>query len=143
MHSNKILANKKKLFVINTSTRYYSYAIFFREKTMLEKLFPIKTKYELDGNEENTSLDSKKIFDSILNSIINELSNKIELDSKKMLSEIKITKPKKKNEEYKKILREEIDFLKNQCFWQEVTNIFLLCFFILMIVHRYITKKIK
>ena len=141
--SSKILQNKKKLFVINTSTRSYSNAIFNIEKMMLEKLFPIKTKYELDVKNENLLVDSQKIIDSIIYSIIKELYNIIDSNSKKYLTEIKITKPKKKYEEYKKILQEEIIFLKNQCFWQEITNIFLVSFFVLMIVYRYFTKKIR
>ena len=108
---------------------------------MLEKLFPIKTKYELDVKNENLLVDSQKIIDSIIYSIIKELYNIIDSNSKKYLTEIKITKPKKKYEEYKKILQEEIIFLKNQCFWQEITNIFLVSFFVLMIVYRYFTKK--
>ena len=140
MQSNKILANKKKLFVINTSSRYYSYAIFMREKSNLAKLFPIKTKYEIDEGENQTET-SQKIINSIINSVINEINNKVDLNINKFLKEINITKPKKKNEEYEKILKEEIELLKNQIFGQEMTNIFFVLFFIFMIVRIYLTKK--
>ena len=140
MQSNKILANKKKLFVINTSSRYYSYAIFMREKANLAKLFPIKSKYEIDEGENQTETN-QKIINSIINSVINEINNKVDLNINKFLKEINITKPKKKNEEYEKILKEEIELLKNQIFGQEITNLFFVFFFIFMIVRIYLTKK--
>ena len=34
----------------------------------------------------------------------------------------------------------DIEMLKNQCFWQETANIFLVCVFVLLIVHRFLTK---
>ena len=141
MQVNKILLSKKKLFVINTSIRNYSPAVFEREKMILERLFPTKTKYELDGDEDNIVKIFPKIIDSILNSVVNEINNKINLNSGRYLSEIKIEKPKNHYEEYKYILIEELEFLKSQCFWQEITNLVLFSFFILMIVHRYFSKK--
>ena len=141
MQVNKILLSKKKLFVINTSIRNYSPAVFEREKMILERLFPTKTKYELDGDEDNIVKIFPKIIDSILNSVVNEINNKINLNSGRYLSEIKIDKPKNHYEEYKYILIEELDFLKSQCFYQEITNLFLFFFFILMIVNRYFSKK--
>ena len=65
MQVNKILLSKKKLFVINTSIRNYSPAVFEREKMILERLFPTKTKYELDGDEDNIVKIFPKIIDSI------------------------------------------------------------------------------
>ena len=44
--------NKKKLFVINTSTKNYRSYYYNREKTILEEMFPQKTKYELNKEEE-------------------------------------------------------------------------------------------
>ena len=44
--------NRKKLFVINTSTKNYRSYFYTKEKTILEELFPQKTKYELDKEEE-------------------------------------------------------------------------------------------
>ncbi len=62
----KILKNTKKLFVINTSSRNYFPIFYSREKEILEKLFPVKTKYELDAEKENLNLISQSIIDSIL-----------------------------------------------------------------------------
>ena len=144
--------NKYNRKVSKVSSEFYDItAIFEREKMMLEKLFPTKTKYELDENEEkNKNKDTDNIalktVDSIKNLIINEINNKIYLNLEKYLSEIENAKRKKKNEnknrngEYKKILKEEIEMLKNQCFWQEMANLFLVCVFVLLIVHRFLTK---
>ena len=40
--------NTKKLFVINTGLKKYSKIYFERETKIMNKLFPNKTKYELD-----------------------------------------------------------------------------------------------
>ena len=40
--------NNKKLFVINTGLKKYSKIYFERETKIMNKLFPNKTKYELD-----------------------------------------------------------------------------------------------
>ena len=111
-----------------------------REKANLAKLFPIKSKYEIDEGENQTET-SQKIINSIINSVINEINNKVDLNINKFLKEINITKPKKNNEEYEKILKEEIELLKNQIFGQEITNLFFVFFFIFMIVRIYLTKK--
>ena len=70
-----------------------------REKSNLAKLFPIKTKYEIDEGE-NQAETSQKIINSIINSVINEINNKVDININKFLKEISIKKPKKKNEEY-------------------------------------------
>ena len=49
--SRKILYNRAKLFVINTSSRQYREFYYKREEEMLNSLFPEKTKYEIEAKE--------------------------------------------------------------------------------------------
>ena len=63
--------NDKKLFVINKGINKYSPLHYERETELMIKLFPNKTKYELDENEnlfvdiKNTSINSNKIENEI------------------------------------------------------------------------------
>ena len=44
---------------------------------------------------------------------------------------------------YIKILEEEIKFMNGQCLWQEMINFILVIFFLLLLIYRYRkTKKI-
>ena len=49
--------NTKKLFVINTGLKKYSKSYFERETKIMNELFPNKTKYELDSEENITYND--------------------------------------------------------------------------------------
>ena len=85
----KILKNTKKLFVINTSLRNYFPIFYLREKETLERLFPIKTKYELEEEKENLNYNimSQNVVDSIINLLVNKINNRINFDSQEFLKE--------------------------------------------------------
>ena len=51
--SRLISQNNKKLFVINTGTRVYRPFFFQKEMEILKRLFPEKTKYELDNDNDD------------------------------------------------------------------------------------------
>ena len=51
--SRQVSNNRKKLFVINTGSRNYRPFYFEREVQILKSLFPEKTKYELDNDNDN------------------------------------------------------------------------------------------
>ena len=141
--SNKIIVNTKKLFVINTSSRNYNPIFLTREKDILERLFPIETKYEIDIEKEKRRLIGKNIADLVLSLLINEINDKINSNLGNYLNEIIFPKNKPNQNEqsdYKKILLEEIIYMKNQCFWQEMINFILVIFFFVMILQRYCKK---
>ena len=141
--SNKIIVNTKKLFVINTSSRNYNPIFLTREKDILERLFPIETKYEIDIEKEKRRLVGKNIADLVLSLLINEINDKINSKLGNYLNEIIFPKNKPNQNEqsdYKKILLEEIIYMKNQCFWQEMINFILVIFFFVMILQRYCKK---
>jgi hypothetical protein len=52
----KVMGNTKRLFVVNTSSRNYNQIFYIREKEVLEKLFPTKTKYELENDDKETKI---------------------------------------------------------------------------------------
>ena len=145
IQSNKILSNTKKLFVINTSDKYYTSIMLNVEKIMLEILFPRKTKYEIDDKDKKEEIFKifPKIYDLIKYSIINNLNNKVYLEQEKYINEIKITRPNNNYEEYKKLLMKEIKFWKSKCFWQEIINFFLTAFSILLIIYGYYSDSFK
>ena len=138
----KILKNTKKLFVINTSSRNYFPIFYSREKEILEKLFPVKTKYELDAEKENLNLISQSIIDSILDLLVNRINNRINFYSQEFLKEYILGKLQKYYEEddYKMILLNRIKYMKEQCFKQEMINLVLVCVFISLLIYRYISK---
>ena len=146
--SNKVISNTKKLFVINTSSRNYNPIFYRRQKDILERLFPIKTKYEIEEIQskisEETNLSSKNIIDPILLLFVNEINKKVKFDPEKLLSGIE-HKPKNNSKEnqYKNLLLEEIDYMKELCLWQEITNYAMFVFFVIMMLYRYYIKCFK
>ena len=147
--SNKVAENKKRLFVINTSSRNYNQIFYNRERDALEKLFPTKTKYELDGEDlkdKKQKIDAKIIIEPIINSFVNELNKNLRIDSEKIINQLNFIKLNKtkihpEEKEYIKILKEEIKNMKELCFWHEIFNYILISFFISMIVFRYFSKS--
>ena len=133
---NRLQGNNKRLFVINTSSRNYNPFLFRREKNVLEKLFPTKTKYEIDFEgviNDDSKLISKKLINSINDLMINKINNNITFYSRAFLKEIgleQIINVKEQENEYKRLLEEEIQYMKNQCFWQEKINFMIFIFFI-------------
>ena len=143
--SNKVLENKKRLFVINTSSRNYNQVFYTRERDVLGRLFPTKTKYELGGEDQKDkkeNIEPKIIIEPIINSFVNELNKNLKIDSEKILSNIQINKAKNllEGKIYTKLLMEEIKNMKEFCFWHEIFNYILVSFFVLMIVFRYFSK---
>ena len=55
--SRLVSNNNKKLFVINTGSRVYRPFFFQREMETLKRLFPEKTKYELDNDNDNDNIN--------------------------------------------------------------------------------------
>ena len=146
--ASKLMINTKKMFVINTSSRNYNQIFYNRENNVLENLFPIKTKYELDYHENTKpKSESKDVIDLILNSFVNEINNKIKIDAQQYLNNINNITISIKNiseeNEYKNLLMEEIRYMKEHCFWQEICNYILSGFFLLMIIFRFFTKGFK
>ena len=140
----KILKNTKKLFVINTSLRKYFPILYLREKETLERLFPIKTKYELEEEKENLNynLMLQSVVDSIIDLLVNKINNRINFDSQEFLKEYILGKLQKYLEEkdYKTKFLKEIKYMKEQCHKQEIINFILVALFIIMLIYRYITK---
>ena len=146
--SNKVISNTKKLFVINTSSRNYNPIFYRRQKDILERLFPIKTKYEIEEIQskisEETNLSSKNIIDPILLLFVNEINKKVKFDPEKLLSGIEHkSKNNSKENQYKNLLLEEIDYMKELCLWQEITNYAMFVFFVIMMLYRYYIKCFK
>ena len=144
---NRLQGNNKRLFVINTSSRNYNPFLFRREKNVLEKLFPTKTKYEIDFEgviNDDSKLISKKLINSINDLMINKINNNITFYHRAFLKEIgleQIINVKEQKNEYKRLLEEEIQYMKNQCFWQEKINFMIFIFLILMLINRFLFKK--
>ena len=146
--SNKVISNTKKLFVINTSSRNYNPIFYRRQKDILERLFPIKTKYEIEEIQskitEEIKLSSKNIIDPILLLFVNEINKKVKFDPEKLLSGIEHkSKNNSKENQYKNLLLEEIDYMKELCLWQEITNYAMFVFFVIMMLYRYYIKCFK
>ena len=78
---------KDDLFVINVSTRKYGDNYFKNEIRYLEKLFPNKTPYELDGNNDNDDIKKENVKDSKSDNNNNNNNNEKEKENNK--SEIK------------------------------------------------------
>ena len=143
-----ILSSTERLFVINTSSRKYRPILFIREKQILEVLFPKKTKYELDEKKIKkkviTTQNNKYINEFFLEKIkekINSdsLKNKVVLNTHDFLKKIK--NYFKNDNVLKKILKEEIQYMKDQCHWQEMINFILVIFFMLLLIYRYSNNK--
>ena len=143
--SFRVFRNTKKLFVINTSSQNYQKDHYLKEKKLLEKLFPIKTKYERDFDKIKRQKDIQKITDAFKNSIMEKLNKQINLNSAKYEisfdNEILIKNLRKHlndDIDYKSLIKEEIKNLKFQCFWQEILNGIFFISFTILIIYRYI-----
>ena len=116
-----------------------------KEKEILEKLFPQKTKYEWDGEEfQNTDIISQKRVKEhyILFKLINRLETEIRDKSKKFEFSLDKMAVSKKLNKYindtkylNKILKEELNYMQQQCLWQEKLIIILLIFFLLLLIY--------
>ena len=143
----KVMGNTKRLFVLNTSSRNYNQIFYIREKEVLEKLFPTKTKYELenDDKDKETKIEQKnnKNMDLILNLFVNEVNKRFKIDVGSYLKNVTIKKNENRSKEidYKAILLDEIKFMKNQCYYQELFNYICTGLFIFMILFRYFQKR--
>ena len=143
--SFRVFRNTKKLFVINTSSQNYKKEHYLKEKKLLEKLFPIKTKYERDFDKIKRQKDIQKITDAIKKSIMEKINKQMNLNSAKYEisfdNEILIKNLRKHlndDIDYKSIIKEEIKNLKIQCFWQEILNGIFSISFLILIIYRYI-----
>ena len=142
---SKIKVDKYKLFVINNSQKKYNPILLDKEKEILEKLFPQKTKYEWDGEEfQNTDIISQKRVEEhyILFKLINRLETEIRYKSKKFEFSLDKMAVSKKLNKYindtkylNKILKEELNYMQQQCLWQEKIIIILLIFFLLLLIY--------
>jgi len=146
----KIKSNTKKLFVINTSSRNYGPLAFKREIQILENLFPIKTKYEIDENEAKRRIDEDKnnnliysLFADKINQQFDVNSNDIDLSLDDNILLGKMKSYMNEQNKYIKILQEEIKFMNGQCLWQEMINFILVIFFLLLLIYRYTKSKKK
>jgi hypothetical protein len=144
----KILRSDKKLFSIITPYNNYDPIIFQSEKYVLKRFFPIKTDYEFDEEEEKRQKEFKILVDTILNLSINEINEKIEMNYEKynnlLPQNISFQNQEISNDygnNYKIILKEQMQYMKDQCFYQEIINCILFIFWILLILYRYISTK--
>ena len=74
--------NKKKLFVINTSIKNYSKHLYIKERMILKKLFPTKTKYELNYENKHIEIRNKNKNEIINNNFLHNITmlfNKIKI----------------------------------------------------------------
>ena len=145
---NRILANTKKLFVINTSSRNYNKMFFEREKEVLEKYFPIKTKYESDNIELINKREkiNKIIIDALIKNTFNkEIMEQINLihNSIKAILNNNLQNHLDDVNDYKNMIAKEIKDLSFQCFWHEILNGIFLIIFIILIVFRFKDNRIK
>ena len=148
----KIQRNTQKLFVINTSQRNYNPNFLIREKQILNKLFPVGHKYELDDDDKKEEKkDIKQYNDQIkikLSSLFNNIYSKIKTKAEQKNFSLdkeaffgKLNNYINKTNDYKMILRAEIKFMEEQCFWQEIINAIFVFFFVLLLIYRYLSKK--
>ena len=154
--SHLITKNDKKLFVINTGLRNYRPYSYTRETKAMNELFPKKTKYELDYendiNNQNNILasinitkliDLKKIAINNITKYFYNLTNNITNNITLRINYLKesVSKMNKSNEiNYTNIFNEEIIFLKIQSKKLEyikyifLSVIFYICYRILIIL---------
>ena len=164
--ASNALRNNKRLFVINTSSRSYDQRYFIREKEVLEKLFPQKTMYEIGGENKNKNTDKntekntekntnkkdneklipKNFAETILYLIINKIKENLTFNPQKYLNkidleQIKNLKGKVKDNEYNRLLEEEMQYIQNLCFWHEIINFIMFIILFLMIVFKLFYKR--
>ena len=156
IQSRLVMLNKKKLFVINTSSRSYNQIFYKWEIEILNKLFPEKTKYESEEEDEikkrkennlfiNTFgvkeiYNQIKLFDDKISVVGKELQNK--LNKLKYIS--KKNEENEKKENFRIQLVKEKKELKEMYLRQKYFNIFLIVFILLLLINginKYKNKK--
>ena len=149
-HLYLVKTNNKKLFVINTSIKSYSKQAFEKEKILLNKLFPIMTKYELNNEKNNSEIKNKnkkkkknyksKFFvKKPIKENISILINRIEYIIDKANIIINKTKKYEDNKDIeidKKYLIKEIELLKKGHEWHRKINIVLFNIILLFAVYK-------
>ena len=148
--------NRKKLFVINTSTKNYQKLYFQLEKKILNELFPKQTEYELANNELEEQSKRKKKDDDIknislidipgtkkINKTVSERMNDINKYMSILLREANIiikTYEKIQNNDtiYEYILNEEENVIKEQNQLRNNYDLFFLCNFFLFIFIKFL-----
>ena len=98
---------KDDLFVVNVSTRKYGDRYYNNEIYYLEKLFPNKTPYELDGNNDNGDDDDIKKENVKDNKSDNNNNNK---NNEKKEEEEENQKPESKSDENKNNYNNKNDY---------------------------------
>ena len=135
-HYRYIPKNNKELFVINTGSKEYKKYYYKYERKVLQDLFPNKSKYELE-NDNDTELEEfleiennvhKLIYKDVLRyktSKINIITQKINISflklnkkikkTTKIINNLKMDDNKKILINYSNIFSEEIKYLDNEC----------------------------
>ena len=148
MKIGKIKNGKERLFVINKSSGNYRPIIFIKEKQILEAFFPNKTKYELDEIKTKGKMISSQNENLINSLLIEKINEKINMNylKNKVVSNVndlfkKIKNPAYEDNNLKKILKEEIEYMREQCRWQEIINFIFAILFMLLLIYRYSNIK--
>ena len=143
-----IKGNTKRLFAIKASSKNYNQMIFEKEKKVLQSLFPMKSEYEIDEEEEKRKIMLTKSNKLLISLLINKIKENIQSYSQKYIitlnSNLFFRKVKDLNSnqnEYKKILLEEIGYMRQQCIWQEMINFIFIIFFLLLLINRHMKNK--
>ena len=76
----RLIWNTAKLFVINTSSRFYFSYYYEKEREVMKELFPIKTKYELDNDDYMEDNEEEENKDNIISDELTK-NNKISLEN--------------------------------------------------------------
>ena len=142
------MTGNERLFVINTSTRNYRSISFMREREILENFFPKKTKYEFDVEKIRSNFITPK-DNKLINAIfIEKMNEKINADSLKNKISLNTNDFLKKIKNYliadnvlKKVLKDEIQYMREQCHLQEIINFILIILFVLLLICRYFNNK--
>ena len=121
---------------------------FEKEKEVLEKYFPIKTKYESDNIEliNKQAKINKIIIDALIKNTFNkEIMEQINLthNSIKAILNNNLQNHLDDVNDYKNMIAKEIKDLSFQCFWHEILNGIFLIIFIILIVFRFKDNRIK
>ena len=145
--SRRTILNKNKLFVINTSSKKYNQFFYRREIEVLNKLFPEKTKYEIEEDDEILQKPEPNLFknSAVILEIYNQIKlfdSKISVYNKELQNILNISKYIPKKYEVNKIkdnysmqLVKEKKELKIMCKRQKYINIFLIVFILLLIIN--------
>ena len=146
--SRRTILNKNKLFVINTSSKKYNQLLYKMEIEVLNKLFPEKTKYEIEEEDEISQKPEHNLFknSTLIPEIYNQIKlfdSKISVYNKELQNKLNILKYFTKKYEVNKIkdnytmqLVKEKKELKKMCKRQKYINIFFIVFILLLIINE-------